>query len=316
LQETLYDRPEQDPKRVRVAGPFTVEAIPVAHLDDEEAQRPESSPGMPTTSAEALTGDWVGYMIDLLKRSGVHFGPGRAIELSSLRPVKGAYEWLHAEAEAQDGQTRRVAVSLGPKHAPVTPRQVFDAISETRGYDTVLFVGFACDPEARKIIDKGVSGRELHFVHAAPDILVTDDADGRGLLKTSKTTRLFAVFGAPDVRVHKEKDACVSVELRGIDLYDPLTGETAHGPGDDAAAFFVDHDYDGRTFCVSQALFPRNKKNPWQKLQKALKGTIDEETFAQLQTTRSLPFKPGKRIAVTVVDDRGNEVVKVIEHGR
>ncbi|MGO9836819.1 MAG: site-specific DNA-methyltransferase, partial [Polyangiaceae bacterium] len=125
---------------------------------------------------------------------------------------------------------------------------------------------------------------------------------------------LFTVYGAPDVTVHKEADGMVSVELVGVDIYDPLTGNTTHGRGDDVAAWFIDHDYDGRTFCICQALFPgRSTKNPWEKLQKALKGTIDEDRFEQLRLTRCLPFKPGKKMAITVIDDRGNEVIKVVE---
>src|SRR5262249_38901718 len=158
------------------------------------------------------------------------------------------------------------------RHAPVTPVQVRDAIQESRGYDIVLFVGFSCDPEARRMIDMGAHGRELQFAHAAPDILVGD------LLKSSKTTKLFTVFGSPDVRVRKQNGGEVIVELLGVDIYDPTTGETRHDDGSKVAAWFVDHAYDGRCFCISQALFPGGgTKNPWEKLQRALKGTIDEE---------------------------------------
>jgi adenine-specific DNA-methyltransferase len=184
---------------------------------------------------------------------------------------------------------------------------VLDTIGETRGYDIVLFVGFACDPEALGMIEKGTADRTLQFVHAAPDILVGD------LVKTSKATKLFTVFGLPDVKVVKEKDGAVVVKLTGVDIYDPVTGETHHDDGENVAAWFLDHDYDGRTFCVSQAFFPGGKaKNPWEKLQKALKGSIDEDTFEALRGTASIPFKPGKKVAVKVIDDRGNEVVKVV----
>jgi len=248
-----------------------------------------------------------------MAKTGVHFDTKagtRHLPLSGLRAVKSPFEWVHAEAgTGLPGDTRRVAVSFGPKHGPVTARQVFDALPQTRDYDVVLFVGFACDPEARKVIDQYKAKREVHFVQAAPDILVGD------LLKTqTKKTRLFTVFGAPDVKVHKDKDGQISVELTGIDLYDPHTGETQSSDGDRAAAWFLDQDYDGRTFCVSQAFFPaRGTKNPWEKLQKALRAAIDEERFEALRDTRSLPFKPGARVAVKVVDDRGNEVVKVVE---
>jgi adenine-specific DNA-methyltransferase len=315
--EVLFDRPDEDNAKVRVSGPFTVEAIPVAVLDEGDDQAPLSADARSDDIARSGRGgrvddpggDYVGMMLDLLKKTGVQFKAGRHLGLPTLRPVKGPYEHLHAESETDAvGDPRRVAVSLGSKHAPVTPRQVLQGIQETRGYDIVLFVGFACDPEARRMIDAGVQGRELQFVHAAPDILVND------LLKTTKTTKLFTVFGAPDVKLHREKDGQVSVELAAVDLYDPTTGETRSSPGEDVAAWFVDHDYDGKTFCICQALFPgRKATNPWEKLQKALKGTIDEDKFEALRSTRSLPFTPGTKICVRVIDDRGNEVMKIVD---
>ena len=166
------------------------------------------------------------------------------------------------------------------------------------------------------MIDVGAHGREMHFAHAAPDILV--GGGGLDLLKTTKATKLFTVFGVPDVKVHKESEGHVSVELTHVDVYDPTTGETHEYEAEkDIAAWFVDHDYDGRTFCICQALFPgTGSKNPWEKLQKALRGTIDESKFEALRGTRSLPFKPGTRLAVQVIDDRGNEVMKVVDRSR
>ena len=323
-QEVLYDQPEEDKGKVRVSGPFTVEAIPVASMEDaSESPIPQLEPeardddlarpgrGVAESGAGYAAGtDYTAYMIDLLKKSGgVHFKNGKDLPLTTLRPVKTAHEWLHAESETgfEGEDPRRVAVSFGPRHAPVTPKQVLDGIQQTRGYDVVLFVGFACDPEALRIIEGGASNRILQFVHAAPDILVARD-----LLKTSKTTKLFTVFGLPDVKV-KKANGEATVTLTGVDIYDPTTGETVHDDGENVAAWFLDHDYDGRTFCVCQAFFPGGKrKNPWEKLQKALKGSIDEDKFESLRGTTSIPFKPGKKVAVKVIDDRGNEVVKVV----
>jgi adenine-specific DNA-methyltransferase len=132
-------------------------------------------------------------------------------------------------------------------------------------------------------------------------------------LKTTKTTRLFTAFGAPDVEIEAYNDDHIKLTLAGIDFYDPNSGETSHRSGDDVAAWFIDHDYDGRTFCICQALFPGGGKNPWEKLQKALRGTIHEDKFETLRTAKSLPFKPGKKVAVKVIDDRGNEVIKLVE---
>jgi adenine-specific DNA-methyltransferase len=326
-QEVFYDQPDEDKGRVRVSGPFTVEAIPVAAMEDDDAspiaplpgglRDGEPMPWGPTDLADPAN-QYLGMMIDLLKKTGVTFPKSKHLGLPTLRPVRGPYDWLHAESETDNpGDPRRVAVSFGPRHAPVTPVQVRDAIGETRGYDVVLFIGFACDPEARRMIDAGVVGRELHFANAAPDIMVNDPLEGEEyhLLKTTKATKLFTVFGSPDVRVHAENGgSLISVELVAVDLYDPNTGETRHAQGSDVAAWFVDHDYDSRTFCICQALFPSDgAKNPWERLQKALKGTIDEKKFESLRSTRSLPFKPGKKVAVTVIDDRGNEVIKLVD---
>jgi adenine-specific DNA-methyltransferase len=314
-REILYDQPEEDRSKVRVSGPFTVEAIPVASMEDPSASPiPQLEPGTPDAgaprpvAASGSGGDYVGRMIDLLRKTGVHFKNGKTLPLSSIRPVKSAHEYLHAEGDTGlEGDPRRVAISFGSAHGPVTPRQVLDAIQQTRDYDLVLFVGFACDPEAGRMIEMGASRRELQFIHAAPDILVGD------LLKDTKATKLFTAFGLPDVKVKKSNNEHI-VELRGVDLYDPITGETHHDSGDSVAAWFLDHDYDGRTFCICQAFFPAGKtKNPWEKLQKALKGSIDEEKFEALRSTTSIPFKAGKRIAVKVIDDRGNEVIKVVE---
>lgn len=308
--DVLYNEPEEDSSRVRVSGPFTVEAIPVAARPDANGLSEEAPPSSQNGNGRASSApaDFLAMMIDLVKRTGIRFPNKQHLSIPTLRPIKAPYEYLHAEGESDmEGDPRRIAVSFGSQHAPVTPFQVRDAVEKARGYDIVLFVGFGCDPEARRMME-AVRGREVQFVHAAPDILIND------LLRTKKTSSLFTVFGSPDLRVRKERDGQVTLELAGVDLYDPITGNTTHGRGEDVAAWFVDQNYDGRTFCISQALFPaRNIKDPWEKLQKALKGRIDEAIFETLRGTESLPFKPGKKVAVAVIDDRGNEVMKLVE---
>jgi adenine-specific DNA-methyltransferase len=98
-----------------------------------------------------------------------------------------------------------------------------------------------------------------------------------------------------------------------VDIYDPNTGELHQSRGEDVAAWFLDQDYDGYTFCISQAFFPANK-DAWEKLERALKGSLDPEKFEALRGTVSLPFQPGKheRVAVKVIDMRGNEVIRVL----
>jgi len=310
-QETLYDRPKVVRGVVRVSGPFTVEAIPLPAVEDP-TQAP--IPQFETEEAEARVsdrgGDYLTTMINLLKQQGgVLFPGGKRLELQNLRPLNLGY--LHAEAETkQNGKTARVAVSFGPQHGPVIAHQVQEAIPTARlnGYNVLIFAGFAFDPEAQALIQKApVAGLQVHFANIAPDVLVGD------LLKTTRASQIFTVFGQPDVQVQKQKDGVYVVELRGVDIYDPLTGKVHSTRGEDVAAWFLDTDYDGKTFHICQAFFPGDP-DAWEKLQRALRAQIDQEAFEKMRGTVSFPFQPGdhRRIAVKVIDFRGNEVVRVI----
>ncbi|GBC94013.1 Modification methylase DpnIIB [bacterium HR15] len=310
-QETLYDRPKVVRGVVRVSGPFTVEAIPVPVVEDP-TQVP--IPQFETEEAQARIsdrgGDYLTSMLNLLKQQGsVLFPGGKRMELRNLRPLNLGY--LHAEAESeQNGNTLRVAFSFGPQHGPVIAHQVQEAIptAKMNGYQVLIFAGFAFDPEAQALIQKvPVAGLQVHFANISPDVLVGD------LLKTTRASQIFTVFGQPDVRLEKQKDGTYVMELRGVDIYDPLTGKVHSTRGEDVAAWFLDTDYDGRTFKISQAFFPGDT-DAWEKLQRALRAQINPEAFEQMRGTISFPFQPGEhgRIAVKVIDFRGNEVVRVV----
>jgi len=319
-QETLYDRPRVKHGVVRVTGPFTVEAIPVPAAEDPtQAPIPQFEMEEARGRISDRGGDYLTTMTNLLRQQGgVLFPGGKKLELQNLRPLNLGY--LHAEAEArQNGNSLRVAISFGPQHGPVSPHQVQEAIptAKMNGYHTLIFAGFAFDPEAQALIQKApVAGLQVHFANIAPDVLVGD------LLKTTRASQIFTVFGQPDVRVEKRKDGTYVVELQGVDLYDPLTGRTEHAKGDEVAAWFLDTNYDGMTFHISQAFFPGDS-DAWDKLQRALRAMIDPKAFDKMRGTTSFPFKPGdyKRVAVKVIDFRGNEVIRVVKleediHGR
>lgn len=309
-QETLYDRPKIRRGVVRVSGPFTVEAIPVPAVEDPtQAPIPQFEQEEARARISDRGGDYLTTMISLLRQQGgVLFPGGKKLELQNLRELNLGF--LHAEAEAsQNGKTLRVAISFGPQHGPVTAFQVQEAIPTARmnAYNVLIFAGFSFDPEAQALIQKvPVAGLQIHFANIAPDVLVGD------LLKTTRASQIFTVFGQPDVRVERQKDGTYIVELRGVDIYDPLTGEVHSTQGEDVAAWFLDTDYDGMTFHICQAFFPGDPK-AWEKLQRALKAQIDPEAFEQMRGTVSFPFKPGRhrRIAVKVIDFRGNEVSRI-----
>jgi len=312
-QEVLYDRPRINRTVVRVSGPFTVEAIPVpaveepgggpiSQFEEEEARRRVAD----------RAGDYLTNMIELLRKDGITFPGGKKMILESLRPLYIGF--LHAEGEArQNGKLLRVAVSFGPQYGPVTANQVAEAIPVARNnaYDLLVFAGFSFDPEAQAFVQKApVKALSVHFASVAPDILVGD------LLKTTRSSQLFTVFGQPDIKIVKQKDGTYVVGLLGVDIYDPASGELSQVRGEDVAAWFLDTDYDGMTFHICQAFFPGGQ-DPWNKLQRALKARIEPEAFEQMRGTQSFPFQAGehKRVAVKVIDFRGNEVMRVMPLG-
>jgi len=317
-QETLYDRPKLRRGVVRVSGPFTVEAIPVPVVEDP-TQVPipqfEDSVGADLVSAPSgrigdRAGDYLTTMINLLRQQGgVLFPGGKRLELVNIRPLNLGY--LHAEAEArQNGNALRVAISFGPQHGPVIAHQVQEAIPTARlnGYQMLVLAGFTFDPEAQALVQKApVKDLQVHFANIAPDVLVGD------LLKTTRASQLFTVFGQPDVQVSRQSDGTFTVALRGVDIYDPLAGEVHSVRGENVAAWFLDTDYDGKTFHICQAFFPGDP-DAWEKLQRALKAQIDPAAFEQLRGTVSFPFEAGehRRIAVKVIDFRGNEVIRIL----
>jgi len=131
------------------------------------------------------------------------------------------------------------------------------------------------------------------------------------LLKDSPTSQIFTVFGSPRTELKKLGDGQFQIEMQGVDIYDPVNNVLLPTNVDKVAAWFIDTDYDGKTFCITQAFFP--DKSAWDKIARALKGITDKEQFEKLSGTVSLPFPIGKnkRVAVKVIDPRGNEVIKV-----
>ena len=131
------------------------------------------------------------------------------------------------------------------------------------------------------------------------------------LLKDTPNSQIFTVFGTPRTELRPTKDGMLEVEMQGVDVYNPVDNTILPTNADKVAAWFLDTDYDGRTFCITQAFFP--DKSAWEKLARALKGTVDDGRFEALSGKVSLPFPVGKhkRAAVKVIDPRGNEVMRV-----
>jgi adenine-specific DNA-methyltransferase len=188
--------------------------------------------------------------------------------------------------------------------------QLFADRSKVRVYDDLVFAAFSFTGEAQVTIqDVQDPDIKLHMAQIRPDVNMGD------LLKTTVSSQLFTVSGSPRTKIDPQADGQFTVHMEGVDIYDPVTNSVRSTGAEKVAAWFLDSDYDGRCFCVCQAFFP--DKSAWQRLGKALGGTLDPEAFARLSGTVSLPFPTGphKRIAVKVIDPRGNEVMRVHKIG-
>jgi adenine-specific DNA-methyltransferase len=220
-----------------------------------------------------------------------------------------AGDLLHAEGTFTDDD-RRVAVAIGPQYGPVTAKSVEECLrlAYRYAYDVLVIAGFSFDAEADAVIQDDPNPRvRIHRVQVRPDVAPSMD----GLLKNKPSDQLFTVSGLPRTRVEPTDAGEFVVHMEGVDIYNPLTGGVDSARADKVAAWFVDGDYDGGTFCISQAFFP--DKTAWAKLSKALTNVVDEERFATFAGTVSLPFPAGahRRVAVKVIDPRGNEVMRI-----
>jgi adenine-specific DNA-methyltransferase len=314
-QEELVDQPRTAPGVVRVSGPFTVEAVQPPEEALEETPiggKPEEMEGFEAASQEPANAEaYLEKMTRLLRQDGVRFPDNKVLKFTRLDPMTGSL--LHAEGEWGNGAgtngLRKVAVSIGPQYGPVTAVQVEECLREAsrRGFDDLVFAGFTFDGAAQGAIQEDPHPKvRCHLAHIRPDVNMGD------LLKDTPGSQLFTVFGLPRVKVDQTSDGEWVIEMEGVDIYDPIANTIQATRADKVAAWFLDGDYDGRTFCITQAFFP--DRDAWEKLAKALKTVADPERFEAFSGTKSLAFPAGehKRAAVKVIDPRGNEVLRVV----
>jgi adenine-specific DNA-methyltransferase len=329
--EILHDKPYEDPKRVRVTGPFTVESLSPHRVLSTEEERPASERA---AEVDPKAGKFEQMILDNLRRAGVqNTRKEERIKFDRLEPFPGT--WIQALGEYPDatGKKRAVAVSIGPEHGTVGPEQVKEAAKEaTRGLgvDLVVICGFAFDAHAGETAqqiapapapkirtrDAFTAAERAPVQYGKLTVLLAhmnpDLAMGEDLLKKTGTGNLFMVFGEPDLEVTTLEDGQLTVEVRGVDVYDPTTGQVRSASTDDIACWFLDTDYNGESFFVRHAYFT-GADDPYAKLKRALKAQVDEAAWSALNSTVSRPFPPPKkgRIAVKVINHYGDEVMKV-----
>jgi adenine-specific DNA-methyltransferase len=310
-EETLFDQPKVDNSITRVTGPFTVESIPapfVKNLEEAIDEQGEADNSV-AKSGETLRQD---QWRDELLRTGVRAKGGAMMEFSRIEAQQGT-KYIQALAETKEENPKNVLVVFGSEHSPMDARLVELALDEAKYLkpDILLFCAFQFDEEAAKDIDEtpeNLIGFKLLKAQMNMDLQTED------LKKNRNTNQSFWLIGQPDVRIHAVEHEQVSVEVVGFDYYNPNTGEVNSGGQKNIAMWMLDTDYDGRSIFPKQVFFPMaGATEGWAKLAKTLKAEIDEEKIEAYRGTVSLPFKPGKQIAVKIIDDRGIESLKVIK---
>jgi adenine-specific DNA-methyltransferase len=307
--EMLYDQPYEDNKRVRVSGPFSVESLSPHRVLSAAEENQDST----VTEQEARKQqDFATMILDNLKKAGVqNTRKEERLTFDRLDPYAGT--WLHAAGEYTDaeGNNRRVAVSIGSEHGTVGPQQVKESAKEAVqgvGFDMLVICGFAFDPHVAE------EAKRYGKLTVLPTKMNPDLAMGDELLKKTGAGNLFMVFGEPDFEIRNQKNGQFVTEIKGVDVYDPTTGQIRSASTDDIACWFIDTDYNGESFFVRHAYFT-GAEEPYDKLKRALRADIDEAGWSSLYSTVSRPFdKPGSgKIAVKVINHYGDEVLKVFE---
>lgn len=306
--ETLYDQPEIDKTKIRVTGPFTVEALPapvVKPLDDLGGMEEDVS---------AKQTDWR----DQLLATGILGRGGAKLEFGRVEPLSGT-KFLQAEAETKEDTPRRAVICFAGETKPLDSRMVEMALDEAEAMrpapQLIVFAAFQFDPEAAKnIAETNWPGVTLLQTQMNTDLMTED------LKKKRSSDQSFWLVGQPDVELIRDgrSKTRYKVRVNGFDYYDVKKGTVESGSTSRIAMWMLDTDYDGMCIVPKQVFFPMGgKKDGWNKLAKTLRAEIDPDLIEKFAGNESLwlTVQPNSRIAVKIIDDRGIESLKVIRVG-
>ncbi|HTE48383.1 MAG TPA: site-specific DNA-methyltransferase [Candidatus Paceibacterota bacterium] len=309
-EEALYDQPIILKDKVRVTGPFTVEAVPGIRTKPIDGNLPDvSDKTNPTNIISEKFNDY----LDNIRASGIRSYNNDGITFNSVEVAEGFNE-IHAFGNIEkDAKYTKCAIVFGPDYAQMEQTQIERTMDEIRTMTEkpgmVVFCSYAFDPEASKDIDNiKIPGLQIIKAQMNTDLLTKD------LKKKANTNKPFWLIGEPDIEIHQLKDGKYQVEVKGFDCYDPTTQELRSCGPDKISMWMLDTEYDNKSIFPSQIFFPMgDNKRDWTKLAKALNGIVDEELLEQYTGTTSIPFTPGEKkiIAVKIVDDRGVEMLIV-----
>ena len=308
--EYLYDKPYQDNKKVRVAGPFTVESLSPHRLlgVDENDELIDNV-------AEAKLGygekqDFAEMILDNLKTSGVQQAHKEDhIAFSKIRPWPGdlvCAEGTYVEGTSDSGAEKRAGIFVGPEFGTVSRPDLVSAVREAADADFDVLVACAFNYDAHAAEFNKLGRVPVLKARMNADLHMADD------LKNTGKGNLFVIFGEPDIDILDADDGQIQVKVNGVDVFHPNTGEIRSDNADGIACWFVDTDYNEESFFVRHAYF-LGANDPYKVLRTTLKAEINQGAWETLHSDISRPFdKPTSgRIAVKVINHLGDEVMKV-----
>jgi adenine-specific DNA-methyltransferase len=306
--EFLYDKPYEDNKKVRVAGPFTVESLSphrVLGVDENDELLDTVA-----EAAEAYGRDFASMILDNLRTAGVQQAHKEdKINFISLEGWPGHYicgVGTYTEGNKENGKSKRAGIFIGPEFGTVSRPDLVAAAREAAecGFDVLIACAF--NFEARTTEFDKLGALPVLKARMNADLHMADD------LKNTGKGNLFVIFGEPDVEIRKTDDGKLQVEVKGVDVFHPQTGEVRSDGPEGIACWFIDTDYNEESFFVRHAYF-LGQNDPYKALKTTLKAEINAEAWESLNSATSRPFdKPkGHRIAVKVINHLGDEVMKV-----
>jgi len=310
--EYLYDKPYDDKKKVRVAGPFTVESLSPHRVlgvdENDELIDTAAEPGADYSAKQTFPQ----MILENLKTSGVQQAHKEdRITFTALKPWPGKLicaEGRYIEGNAEAGAEKRAAIFIGPEFGTVTRPDLVEAAREAGDADFDVLIACAFNYEAHATEFSKLGRIPVLKARMNADLHMADD------LKNTGKGNLFVIFGEPDITILPEKDGKLRVKVNGVDVFHPQTGEVRSDGPEGIACWFIDTDYNEESFFVRHAYF-LGANDPYSALKTTLKAEINEEAWATLHSDTSRPFdKPRSgRIAVKVINHLGDEVMKVFK---
>ena len=310
--EYLYDKPYQDNKKVRVAGPFTVESLSphrVLTVDEND----ELIDGL--TESQNVYGEEQGFarmILENLKTAGVQQAHKEdKIDFTSITPWPGHFicaEGRYIEGDNEEGAEKRAGIFIGPEFGTVSRPDLVLAAREAGDADFDVLIACAFNYDAHSTDFDKLGRIPVLKARMNADLHMADD------LKNTGKGNLFVIFGEPDIGIVDAEDDQIQVKIKGVDVFHPNTGEVRSDGAEGIACWFIDTDYNGESFFVRHAYF-LGANDPYKALKTTLKAEINQEAWGTLNSDTSRPFKKPKsgRIAVKVINHLGDEVMKVFK---